>query len=83
MGKGDTKMRATQLPPLGELVTRVRGLQERGTPITLLAVCPNSDTVLEAAVVVAARTAAPMLFATTLNQVDRDGGYTSWTPKST
>jgi D-tagatose-1,6-bisphosphate aldolase subunit GatZ/KbaZ len=81
MGKGDTKMRATHQPPLGELVARVKGLQERGTPITLLAVCPNSDTVLEAAVVVAARTAAPMLFATTLNQVDRDGGYTGWTPQ--
>ena len=28
---------------------------------------------------VAARTNAPMLFAATLNQVDRDGGYTGWT----
>ena len=66
--------------PLGKLVGRVKDLQEQGTPVTLLAVCPNSDAVLEAAVVVAARTAAPMLFATTLNQVDRDGGYTGWTP---
>lgn len=47
---------------------------------TLLAVCPNSATVLEAAVNVAARDNAPMLFAATLNQVDRDGGYTGWTP---
>ncbi len=48
--------------------------------ITLLAVCPNSVAVLEAAVKVAAQNNAPMLFAATLNQVDRDGGYTGWTP---
>src|SRR3712207_3286456 len=66
---------------VAELVSRVRELQDAGTPITLLAVCPNSDAVLEAAIAVAARTGAPMLFATTLNQVDRDGGYTGWTPK--
>jgi D-tagatose-1,6-bisphosphate aldolase subunit GatZ/KbaZ len=54
-------------------------LCERGTELTLLAVCPNSAAVLEAAVAVAARTNAPMLFAATLNQVDRDGGYTGWT----
>ena len=70
----------TQRAPLDEMVGRVKDLQDGGTPITLLAVCPNSDAVLEAAVVVAARMATPMLFATTLNQVDRDGGYTGWTP---
>lgn len=70
-----------ETPPLAELVRRVWALQDRGTPLTLLAVCPNSDAVLEAAVVVAARTVAPMLFAATLNQVDRDGGYTGWTPE--
>jgi len=48
--------------------------------LCLLAVCPNSEAVLEAAVRVAARNACPMLFAATLNQVDRDGGYTGWTP---
>jgi tagatose-1,6-bisphosphate aldolase non-catalytic subunit AgaZ/GatZ len=48
--------------------------------LTLLAVCPNSAAVLEAAVNVAAQNNAPMLFAATLNQVDRDGGYTGWTP---
>ena len=66
---------------LGKLVRRVKDLQDQGTPLTLLAVCPNSDAVLEAAIEVAARTATPMLFATTLNQVDRDSGYTGWTPK--
>ncbi len=67
-------------PTIKELVARVKGLQDTGTPLTLLAVCPNSDAVMEAAIIVAARTATPMLFATTLNQVDRDGGYTGWTP---
>lgn len=54
-------------------------LREQGIDLCLLAVCPNSAAVLEAAVQVAARTNAPMLFAATLNQVDRDGGYTGWT----
>jgi D-tagatose-1,6-bisphosphate aldolase subunit GatZ/KbaZ len=67
-------------PVIKSLVRRVKDLQDEDTPITLLAVCPNSDAVLEAAIEVAAKTAAPMLFATTLNQVDRDGGYTRWTP---
>jgi tagatose-1,6-bisphosphate aldolase non-catalytic subunit AgaZ/GatZ len=58
-------------------------LRESGqAAITLLAVCPNSDAVLEAAVKVAAANHTPMLFAATLNQVDRDGGYTGWTPAS-
>lgn len=48
--------------------------------LTLLAVCPNSEAVLEAAVKAAALNHMPMLFAATLNQVDLDGGYTSWTP---
>jgi D-tagatose-1,6-bisphosphate aldolase subunit GatZ/KbaZ len=68
-------------PLIKNLVRRVKDLQDEDTPITLLAVCPNSDAVLEAAIKVAAGTGAPMLFATTLNQVDRDGGYTGWTPK--
>jgi tagatose-1,6-bisphosphate aldolase non-catalytic subunit AgaZ/GatZ len=54
--------------------------QTRGVQLTLLAVCPNSAAVLEAAVKVASQANAPMLFAATLNQVDRDGGYTGWTP---
>lgn len=70
-----------QEPDIKEIERRVKDLQDEGTPLTLLAVCPNSDAVLEAAVKIAARTATPMLFATTLNQVDRDGGYTGWTPQ--
>jgi len=66
--------------PLDEIVRRILRLRQAGTRLTLLAVCPNSEAVLEAAVKVAAANDMPMLFAATLNQVDRDGGYTGWTP---
>jgi len=64
------------------LVRRIISLREQGTEITLLAVCPNSDAVLEAAVEVAGAKNMPMLLAATLNQVDRGGGYTGWTPRA-
>ena len=67
---------------LKRVVRRIIDLRARGTQITLLAVCPNSDAVLEAAVIAAAANHSPMLFAATLNQVDRDGGYTGWTPRA-
>ncbi|HJX40646.1 MAG TPA: class II D-tagatose-bisphosphate aldolase, non-catalytic subunit, partial [Anaerolineales bacterium] len=57
----------------------IRLRETGGRQMTLLAVCPNSAAVAEAAVVTARRGRAPMLFAATLNQVDRDGGYTGWT----
>jgi tagatose-1,6-bisphosphate aldolase non-catalytic subunit AgaZ/GatZ len=66
--------------PLNEVVHRLIHLGQEGRRMTLLAVCPNSDAVLEAAIKVAAANDMPMLFAATLNQVDRDGGYTGWTP---
>ncbi len=45
---------------------------------TLLAVCPNSENVLKAALRSAKRADSPIKFAATLNQVDIDGGYTGW-----
>jgi tagatose-1,6-bisphosphate aldolase non-catalytic subunit AgaZ/GatZ len=66
---------------LDSLVQNILQLRASGKKsVTLLAVCPNSEAVLEAAVKSAAQNNCPMLFAATLNQVDRDGGYTSWTP---
>jgi D-tagatose-1,6-bisphosphate aldolase subunit GatZ/KbaZ len=66
---------------LNEIIRRMLQLRNEGkAQITLLAACPNSAAVLEAAVLTAARNNLPMLFAATLNQVDRDGGYTGWTP---
>jgi tagatose-1,6-bisphosphate aldolase non-catalytic subunit AgaZ/GatZ len=47
---------------------------------TLLAVCPNSEAVARAALRAAQEARTPLLYAATLNQVDRDGGYTGWTP---
>jgi D-tagatose-1,6-bisphosphate aldolase subunit GatZ/KbaZ len=67
---------------IGSIVHQIIAHRSRGTRITLLAVCPNSDAVLEAAVKTTAANHMPMLFAATLNQVDQDGGYTGWTPHS-
>lgn len=50
--------------------------------VTLLAVCPNSESVAAAAVSVASRRQFPLFFAATLNQVDTREGYTPWTPKT-
>ncbi len=67
---------------LNEVVSTLIHLRQSGkNQITLLAVCPNSEAVLEAAVKAASINHAPMLFAATLNQVDIDGGYTGWTTK--
>jgi tagatose-1,6-bisphosphate aldolase non-catalytic subunit AgaZ/GatZ len=66
---------------LNDVIRTLIALRQSGRgEITLLAVCPNSEAVLEAAVKTAATCRAPMLFAATLNQVDMDGGYTGWTP---
>ena len=51
-----------------------------GTRHTLLAVCPNSEAVARAALGAAQEARTPLLYAATLNQVDRNGGYTGWTP---
>jgi D-tagatose-1,6-bisphosphate aldolase subunit GatZ/KbaZ len=64
-----------------EIIQRIIQLREKESrQLTLLAVCPNSDAVLEAAILSAEKHQTPMLLAATLNQVDRDGGYTRWTP---
>ena len=66
---------------LDQIIHRMIELRQAGrASLTLLAVCPNSAAVLEAAVKAASRNGCPMLFAATLNQVDTDGGYTGWTP---
>ena len=74
-GKGTGPMTTVK-----SMVERLVSLRAEGRSLTLLAVCPHSDAVLQAAIQAAARNDAPMLFAATFNQVDRDGGYTGWTP---
>jgi len=66
---------------LNQIIKILIARKEQGEkPITLLAVCPNSSAVLEAAIKSAARKRSIMLFAATLNQVDFEAGYTGWTP---
>ena len=69
--------------PLADAVLRgLRGGARLGDPApTVLAICPNSEAVVKAAVRAAKEAEAPLFFAATLNQVDRDGGYTGWTPE--
>jgi D-tagatose-1,6-bisphosphate aldolase subunit GatZ/KbaZ len=68
--------------PLADAILRgLRVAAPPGQPVpTILAICPNSQAVVKAAVQAAAEAEAPLFFAATLNQVDRDGGYTGWTP---
>src|SRR4030043_1395322 len=68
-----------KIPILELLFKKITGNKKINS--TLFAVCPNSETVLRAAIRAAKRANAPILFAATLNQVDMDGGYTGWTPK--
>ncbi|GAA3510340.1 class II D-tagatose-bisphosphate aldolase, non-catalytic subunit [Aquimarina addita] len=53
--------------------------KETGVNRTIFAACPNSMAVIKAALNSAKRCNAPIKFATTLNQVDLDGGYTGLT----
>ncbi len=46
---------------------------------TIFAACPNSESVIKAAIRSAKRNNAPVKFAATLNQVDTDRGYTGMT----
>lgn len=54
--------------------------KKTGMSRTLLAVCPNSLSLIRSALRAAKRWDAPLKFAATLNQVDIDGGYTGLTP---
>ncbi len=67
--------------PLADLILRaLRGGAVAGGPVpTVLAICPNSEAVVKAALRAAKAAQAPLFFAATLNQVDLDGGYTGWT----
>ncbi len=65
---------------LNAIIKDLISLREAGKPaMTLLAVCPNSEAVLESAVYTAAKNRSFMLLAATLNQVDFEASYTGWT----
>jgi len=67
--------------PITELILRTfyEKIQE---PITLLGVSPISPHIVRAAIIAAKELKAPIMFIASLNQVDIDGGYTGWTPRS-
>jgi D-tagatose-1,6-bisphosphate aldolase subunit GatZ/KbaZ len=68
---------AAGMPLMDYLVKRILELEaETGIKRTIFAACPNSQSVIRAALKSSKRWNAPVKFAATLNQVDTDGGYT-------
>lgn len=68
------------MPLMDYILKRIHELEsETGVKRTIFAACPNSLTVIRAALKSAKRCDAPIKFAATLNQVDVDGGYTGLT----
>ncbi|NMC39413.1 MAG: class II D-tagatose-bisphosphate aldolase, non-catalytic subunit [Bacteroidales bacterium] len=68
------------MPLMDYILKRIIALQaETGIKRTIFAACPNSISVIRAALKSAKRCNAPIKFAATLNQVDLDGGYTGLT----
>lgn len=64
------------------ILKRIKKLEkETGEKRSIFAACPNSLTVIKAALRSAKRNNAPIKFAATLNQVDIDGGYTGMNQK--
>ena len=73
-------LKTTDLPITEFLLKRIKELKKSGQPSrALLAVCPNSMSVIKAALRASKRNNAPIMFAATLNQVDCDRGYTGFT----
>jgi D-tagatose-1,6-bisphosphate aldolase subunit GatZ/KbaZ len=69
-----------KLPITEYILKRIKELEQAGqSPKTLFAACPNSISVIKAALRAAKRNNAPIKFAATLNQVDCDKGYTGFT----
>jgi D-tagatose-1,6-bisphosphate aldolase subunit GatZ/KbaZ len=68
------------MPLMDFILKRIRELEyETGVKRTVFAACPNSISVIRAALKSSKRCNAPIKFAATLNQVDLDGGYTGLT----
>jgi D-tagatose-1,6-bisphosphate aldolase subunit GatZ/KbaZ len=74
------KALARRLPLMNYILEKIKAREySTGIKSTILAACPNSVTVIRAALRAAKRANAPIKFAATLNQVDTDGGYTGLT----
>lgn len=73
---------ALNIPLMDFILRRIDELaQIDGTNRTIFAACPNSISVIKAALRSAKRWNSPVKFATTLNQVDSDRGYTNLNQK--
>lgn len=71
-----------QIPLMDFIIKRIDELSEKdGINRTIFAACPNSMSVIKAALRAAKRWNSPIKFATTLNQVDIDRGYTNLNQK--
>jgi len=71
---------AAGMPLMDYLLNRIRDLEfQTGVKRTIFAACPNSLSVIRAALKSSKRCNAPIKFAATFNQVDTDGGYTGLT----
>jgi len=82
MNKELREMAASAGMPLLDYILKIISDLESKTGVkrTIFAACPNSISVIRAALKSAKRCNAPIKFAATLNQVDIDGGYTGLTP---
>jgi D-tagatose-1,6-bisphosphate aldolase subunit GatZ/KbaZ len=71
---------AAGMPLMDYILKRIHELElQTGVKRTVFAACPNSISVIRAALKSSKRCNAPVKFAATLNQVDLDGGYTGLT----
>jgi D-tagatose-1,6-bisphosphate aldolase subunit GatZ/KbaZ len=71
---------AAGMPLMDFILKRIGELESQsGVRRTVFAACPNSISVIRAALKSSKRCDAPVKFAATLNQVDLDGGYTGLT----
>ena len=76
----DNTRKKLDMPKTEYVLKRIKELEVDGhPPRTLFAACPNSISVIQASLRAAKRNNAPIKFATTLNQVDTDRGYTGFT----
>ena len=76
------KAAALNIPLMDYILMRIDELTKQdGINRTIFAACPNSISVIKAALRSAKRWNSPIKFATTLNQVDTDRGYTNLNQK--
>jgi len=74
------KATIADIPLMDYILNRIDELEiQDGIKRTIFAVCPNSISVIKAALHSAKRWNSPVKFAATLNQVDTDRGYTGLT----